>query len=162
MLSKKIQDAINEQINSEFYSSYLYLSMSAYCEPANMKGFAHWMMLQSKEEWGHGMKFFDYVSDRGGRVMLRTIDKPPAEFKSPLDVFQKVLSHEQEVTAKIHRLYELAVKEDDYATQVALQWFITEQVEEEKNAGEIVDQLKMIGDHKPSLMMLDKQLGARQ
>lgn len=161
MLSKVVQDALNQQIKDELYSSYLYLSMSAHCETINLPGFAHWMRLQSEEELSHAMKFFDYVNDRGGRVVLQGIDQPPAEFNAPLDIFQQVLEHEQKVTGLIHQLYALALKENDYPTQVELQWFITEQVEEEKSAGEIVEQLKVIGDHSTALLMLDRHLGAR-
>jgi ferritin len=161
MLSKVVQDALNQQIKDELYSSYLYLSMSAHCETINLPGFAHWMRLQSEEELSHAMKLFDYVNDRGGRVVLQGIDQPPAEFNAPLDIFQQVLEHEQKVTGLIHQLYALALKENDYPTQVELQWFITEQVEEEKSAGEIVEQLKVIGDHSTALLMLDRQLGAR-
>ena len=162
MLSRKVQDAINEQIKHEFFSSYLYLSMSAHLESAHFSGFARWMRLQSQEEMSHAMKLFDFVQEREGRVVLQAIDQPPAKFKSPLDVFQQALEHERKVTAMIHKLYDLAGKENDYATQVMLQWFITEQVEEEKTAGEAVEQLKMIGDEVTPLLMLDKQLGARE
>jgi ferritin len=161
MLKKVIQDSINAQINSEMYSGYLYLSMSAYCESINLKGFAHWLKVQGQEEWGHAMKFYDYIFDRGGKVSLQAIAQPPEDFKSPLELFQQVLEHEKKITEKINKLYELAIKENDYATVVRLQWFITEQVEEEKNAGEIVDQLKVIKDNFPGLMMLDRHLSAR-
>lgn len=161
MLSKTLQEAINEQLKNELYSGYLYLSMSAYCEAINLPGFAHWMRLQSQEEVSHAMKFFDYLNDRDSHVVLQAIDQPPTDFKSPLDIFQRALEHEQKVTAMIHQLYELAVKENDYPTQVELQWFITEQVEEEKTASDIVEQLKMVGDHTPGLLMLDRQLAAR-
>jgi ferritin len=161
MLSKALQDAFNEQIKNELYSAYLYLSMSAYFERVNMPGFAHWMRVQSQEEVSHAMKFFKHVNDRGSYVVLKAIDQPPAEFKSPLDIFQQALEHEQKVTAMINHLYDMAVKENDYPAQVELQWFVTEQVEEEKSASDIVEQLKMIGEHSPSLIMLDRQLGAR-
>ena len=162
MLSKTLEAAINDQIKHELYSAYLYLSMSAYLEANNMPGSARWMRLQSQEETSHAMKFFDYMYDRGNRVVLQAIDQPPAEFGSVLDIFEKALEHEKKVTGLINSIYELAVKENDYPTQVELQWFITEQVEEEKSAGDIVDQLKMVGDHGPSLIMLDRALGARQ
>jgi ferritin len=161
MLSKVMQDAINEQLKNELYSAYLYLSMAAYSETANLPGFAHWMRLQSQEEVEHAMKFFDFVNDRGGHVVLQAIDQPPVEFASPLDVFEKTLEHERKVTAMIHQLYELAAKENDYATQVMLQWFIEEQVEEERNAEQIVETLRMIGDKPQALFMLDRQLGTR-
>ena len=136
--------------------------MSAYLETIHLSGSARWMRLQSQEEASHAMKFFDYVLEREGRVVLHAIEQPPQKFKSMLDVFQQALEHERKVTGIIHRLYDLAAKERDYATQVMLQWFITEQVEEEKNAGEVVDQIKMIGDQPAALFFLDKQLGARE
>jgi ferritin len=162
MLSNAVEKAINDQIKNELYSAYLYLSMSAYLESANLPGMARWMRLQSDEEMAHAMKFFDYVYDRGGRVVLQAIDQPPAEFGSPLDVFEKALAHERKVTGLINQIYDLAVKENDYPSQIELQWFITEQVEEEKSAGDIVELLKVIGDHGPSVIMVDNQLGARQ
>jgi len=161
MLSKTLEEAINNQIKNELYSAYLYLSMSAYLEASNMPGSARWMRLQSEEEKSHAMKLFDYVYERGNRVVLQAIDQPPSEFASVLDIFEKALAHEQKVTGMINRIYELAVKENDYPTQIELQWFISEQVEEEKSAGDIVEQLKMVGEHGPSLIMLDRALGAR-
>ena len=161
MLSKAVQDAINEQIKNELYSAYLYLSMSAHFEANNLPGFARWMRLQAQEEQGHALKFFDYMHDRGGMVTLQAIDQPPAEWKSSLALFEQVLEHEQLVTGMIHRLYELAAKENDYATGIMLQWFITEQVEEEKNAAQIIDTLKLIDAHGTAVLMLDKQLGKR-
>lgn len=161
MLSQSLQKAINDQIKDELYSAYLYLSMSAYLETVHLSGSARWMRLQSQEEASHAMKLFDYVLEREGRVELHAIEQPPQEFKSMLDVFQQALEHERKVTGMIHRLYDLAAKERDYATQVMLQWFITEQVEEEKSAGDVVDRLKMIGDQPAALLFLDNQLGAR-
>ena len=161
MLSKAVQDAINEQIKNELYSAYLYLSMSAHFEANNLPGFARWMRLQAQEEQGHAVKFFDYMHDRGGMVKLQAIDQPPAEWKSSLALFEQVLEHEQLVTGMIHRLYELAAKENDYATGIMLRWFITEQVEEEKNAAQIIDTLKLIDAHGTAVLMLDKQLGKR-
>jgi ferritin len=161
MLSKAVQDAINEQIKNELYSAYLYLSMAAYCESINLPGFAHWMRRQYEEEVTHGLKFFDYLTERGARVTLKAIDQPPADFESPLAMFQQTLEHEQKVTGLINDIYALAVKENDYASQVELQWFITEQVEEEKSASEIVEQLKMMGEHGPSLIMMDRHLASR-
>lgn len=156
-----MQDALNEQIQKEFYSAYLYLAMAAYCEAKNLPGAAKWMRVQAQEETGHGLKFFDYLNDRGARVTLKAIGQPPAEFSSLLDVFQKALAHEQEVTRSIGQLYALATKENDYATQATLQWFITEQVEEEKSASLIVEQLKLAGESKGTLLMLDHHLGKR-
>jgi ferritin len=161
MLSKTIQDAMNQQIKNELYSAYLYLSMSAYCEAANLPGFAHWMRMQAQEEEAHAMKFYDFIHERGGRVVLQAIDQPPVEFPSPLAVFEQTLEHEQKVTAMIHDLYALAVEEKDYASQVFLQWFVTEQVEEEDSATQILETLKMVGDKSHALLMLDGQLGRR-
>jgi ferritin len=161
VISKTVEDAINEQIKKEFYSAYLYLSMAAHFEAHNLPGFAHWMRVQVKEEQEHGMKFFDYLHDRGSAVKLQAIDQPPTEWKSSLELFNQVLEHEQQVTASINWLYELAVKENDYATQVMLQWFITEQVEEEKNATQIVESLKLIEEHGTAVLMLDHQLSKR-
>ncbi|MGH7460926.1 MAG: ferritin [Longimicrobiales bacterium] len=161
MISQGVQDAINEQIKHEFYSAYVYLSMSGYFESANLPGFANWMKMQAQEEVVHAMKLFDFINDRGGRVLLQPIDGPPTEFKSPLEVFEQALKHEQSVTKMINSLYETADKAHDFATQVALQWFITEQVEEEKTADLIVEQLKMIGNDRPALLMLDRELGSR-
>ena len=161
MISQGVQDAINEQINHEFFSAYIYLSMSAYFEHSNLPGFANWMKVQAQEEVTHGMKLFDFINDRGGRVMLKPIEGPPTEFKGPLNVFEQALKHEQAVTKMIHNLYETADKAHDFATQVALQWFITEQVEEEKSADLIVEQLKMIGNDRPALLILDRDLGSR-
>ena len=161
MLSKTIQDAITEQIGKEFYSAYIYLQMSSYFQSTNLGGSAHWMRLQYQEEMRHGLKLYDYVHEREGRVSLPAIPQPRTDYKSPLDVFEQALSHEREVTALINKLYALTQKENDYPTTIELQWFVTEQVEEEKNAGAIVEQLKMIGDNKMGLIMLDRQLGAR-
>lgn len=161
MFSEKLQQAINEQINAELYSAYLYLSMAAYLEDINLPGFAHWMRIQHDEEMIHAMKFFDFLVDRGGRVLLKGIDAPPTEFDSVVDVFEKALEHEQHVTALINDLYKLAKEEGDYPSEVLLQWFITEQVEEEKNAGDITAQLKMIGDFGPGLLALDREMAAR-
>jgi len=162
MFSKKLSDRMNEQIKHEFYSSYLYLAMSAYFQGINLPGFAHWMSVQSREEYSHAMKFFSHIIERGGKVELEAIEKPKAEFKSPLDVMKKVLEHEQKVTALINSLYELATKEKDYPGQIMLQWFVTEQVEEEKSASEVLHLLKQIGDAPAGLIMLDRQLAARK
>lgn len=161
MLSSKLQKALNEHINKEIYSAYYYLAMSAYCEEIKMTGAAHWFRSQSGEEWGHAMKMFAYVNDRGGRVELMAIEKPPVSFKSLLDVFQKTLEHEKLVTSAINDLYGIAAKDNDYATQSFLKWFIDEQVEEEKTASELVDQLTMLGDSPAGLIMLDRHLASR-
>ncbi len=162
MLSPTLQKAINEQIKNELYSAYLYLAMSAHFEAANLPGFARWTRLQAKEEVEHAMRFFDFVNDRGGRVQLLAIDQPPTEFGSPLQVFEQILEHEQKVTALIHRLYKQALDEGDYPTQVMLHWFIDEQVEEEKSASLIVEQLRMVEGHQGALLHLDRHVGKRE
>jgi ferritin len=161
MISKKVQNAINEQIKNELYSAYLYLAMSAYFESQTLPGLAHWMRKQAAEEQGHALKFFDFVNERGGRVELRAIDQPPLEFDGPLAVFEATLQHERKVTGMIHDLYALSLQEKDYATQVMLQWFIAEQVEEEAHATEIVEHMRMLGQKGQALLMLDARLGAR-
>jgi len=162
MINKNVQDAINEQIKNELYSAYLYLAMSAHFEAANFSGFARWTRMQADEEMEHAMKLFDYLNERGGRVILQAIDQPPIEYGEPLEIFKMILAHEQKVTGLIHQLYETASKENDYATQVMLHWFIDEQVEEEDSAGAIVDQLKMIDENKGYLLVVDQQIGKRQ
>ena len=162
MLSDTIQEALNEQIKHELYSSYLYLSMSAHFEASSLPGFARWTRLQAQEELEHAMKFYDYVNDRGGRVILHAIEQPPAEWGTPLQVFEAILEHEQKVTGLIHKLYQIALQENDYAMQVMLHWFIEEQVEEEKNAGAIVDQLKMFEDRQSAIINIDHHIGKRQ
>jgi ferritin len=157
-----MQDAMNEQINKEFFSSYLYLSMAAYFEERNLSGFAHWMRMQADEERGHAMRFYDFIVDRGGRVVLKAIDAPKTDWSSSLEVAQEVAQHEAKVTASIYSLYELAMQEKDYPAQTMLQWFINEQVEEEKNAAEIVANLKLIEERGTAVLMLDKQLGKRK
>jgi ferritin len=161
MLSKKLQDAINEQIKNELYSGYLYLAMSAYFEASNLPGFARWMRLQAAEEQEHALKFFDYVHDRGSRVTLKAMDQPPMDWDSPLAVFEDTLQHERKVTGLINKLYELALEGNDYPAQAMLQWFIEEQVEEEKNAEQIVATLKMVGEKGQALVMMDRALGQR-
>ena|SRR5688500_10638994 len=162
MLKQKVQDALNEQIKHEMYSSYVYLAVSAYCERQGLTGFAHWMREQSKEELGHALKILDFISDRGGTVQLQALDKPPVDYGSTLQVAEKALEHERRVTGYIEHLYELAVKENDYATQAMLQWFIEEQIEEEKNATLLIDRIKMAGDDRAALLMLDMELGRRE
>ncbi len=161
MLSKALQKALNEQINKEFYSSHLYLSMAAWAESRNLPGFAHWLKFQQQEENGHAMKLYNYVNERGGSVELGAIEQPPSDFKSPTTLFEEVLNHERFITASINKIYEKAVKENDYATQVKLHWFIDEQVEEEASASEILNTLKMAGEKGPALLMLDRQLARR-
>lgn len=160
-LSKKMQDALNEQIKEELASSYIYLSMAAYCESIDLPGFAKWMEAQSQEELEHALKFYGYIHNRGGRVVLQALEQPDTEFAGPTDVFEKTLAHEQYITGRIHKLYGMAVEESDYASLGILQWFVNEQVEEEKTAGEILSLLKMVGDKGQGLIMLDRQLGQR-
>lgn len=161
MLSKRLEEAVNEQIKNEFYSAYLYLAMAAQCEAMNLKGFAHWLKVQAKEELSHGMRLFDFVNDRGGRVVLRGIEQPPSEYPSLKAMFEAVLEHEKKVTGMIHKLYEMAREEKDYPLMTHLQWFIDEQVEEEKNAAEIVAYIKMAGEG-PGLLVLDAKMGERK
>ena len=161
MIGKAMQDAMNEQINKEFFSSYLYLSMAAYFEDKNLTGFAHWMRLQADEEREHAMKFYNYILDAGGRVYLKAIDAPETDWKSNLQVAEQVAEHEGKVTASIHDLYALALEEKDYAAQVMLHWFISEQVEEEKNAAELVAKLKLIEERGTAVLMLDHRLSKR-
>lgn len=162
MLNKKMEAALNEQLNAELYSSYLYLSMVAYFESANWPGMATWMRIQAEEEKMHGMKFFDFIVSRAGRVKLATIAAPETEWASPLAAFQAGYAHEQKVTGLINNLVSLARAESDAASDIFLQWFVTEQVEEEKNADTIVQKLTLIKDAPQGLFMLDKELGARQ
>jgi ferritin len=162
MFSNRLQDAINAQINAEFASAYIYLAIAAHFEEQNLAGFAHWMRVQYEEETFHALKLFDYMVDRGGHIVLQPIAAPPAAFGSPLQVFEHVLAHEQKVTRLIHDLYKLALEEGDYPTQVMLHWYIEEQVEEEKNATEIVAKLRLNGDFGPGLLMLDREMAARQ
>ena len=161
MIGKAMQDAINDQINKELYSSYLYLSMAAYFEDRNLPGFAHWMHIQEGEEREHAMKFYKHLVERGGRVVLKAIDAPGTDWSSSLVLFDEVAAHEAKVTASINALYELALKEKDYPAQVLLQWFINEQVEEEKNAAEIVANLQLIDARGTAVLMLDHTLSKR-
>jgi ferritin len=162
MLSQALLDAFNTQIMKEFYSAYLYLSMANYAEANTLPGTAKWLRAQAAEEQTHGMKLLDFVQDRGGRVTLQAIAQPPAEFKGLLPMFEQVLEHEQYVTASIHALYELALKENDYAAQILLQWFVSEQVEEEKHASTIVDQIKQVGTQSGGLFLLDAHVLGRR
>src|SRR4051812_23979958 len=156
-----VKEAMDEQIKHEFYSSYLYLSMAGSFEVANLPGFAHWMRKQSEEEMEHATKIFDFLLDRGERVQLQAIEQPPSAFRSSLDTFEQALEHEKEITARIHRLYDLAVQEHDYPAQVLLNWFVTEQVEEEKAATDIVERLRMAGEDGAATLLLDSELGER-
>ncbi len=161
MLSEKMQEALNDQLNAEWYSSYLYVAMAAYLEATGLKGFANWMRVQAKEEWAHGEIFYNQINSRRGRVLLQPIAGPPTEWKSPQHAFEHVLEHEQMVTGRINALVSQALAESDHATNSFLQWFVDEQVEEEENADQILQQLKLIGDNPHALLMLDRELAAR-
>ena len=161
MLNKKLEEALNAQINAEFWSAYLYLSMSSDMSDKGMAGVANWFAIQFKEEQDHVMKLFNYVISRGGKVTLKPIEKVDTEWKSPLAAFEQTLQHEEKVTSLINDLYALAEQEKDYATQSMLKWFIDEQVEEEENAKAIIDTLKLIGDNGYGLYQLDKELATR-
>jgi len=161
MLSERMLEALNKQVNAELYSAYLYLSMGAYFESVNLKGFANWMRIQAQEELMHAMKFFDYINERGRRVKLEAIEKPPTEWNSPLDVFEATYKHEVNVTNMINNLVNMAIEEKDHATYNMLQWFVAEQVEEEASADEIRQQLKFIGEEGRGILMLDRELGQR-
>ena len=162
MIKQAIEKAINDQINAELYSAYLYLSMSSYFESKNLGGFAHWMTVQAKEEVNHAMKFYGYINERGGRVTLKAIDSPPVNWKSPLDVLENVYKHEVKVTGLINKLVNLARSEKDVATENFLMWYIDEQVEEEASADAIVQKLKLIKDSANGLFMLDHELAQRE
>ena len=157
----KMIDAFNEQIKNEFYSAYMYLSMSAYFADLGLPGFAAWMRVQAQEEVTHATKMYDYVLTRGEKVVLKAIDAPPATWKSPLEVMQAGLEHEKFVTKCLNELTDLAVKEKDHASQIFLAWYITEQVEEEQSFGDIVNALKLIKGEGQGLLMMDRELGAR-
>lgn len=159
MLDAKIESALNEQINHELASAYLYLSMAAHFEAANLPGSARWMRRQAKEEQAHAMKIFDHVNDRDGRVRLQALAQPPVEFGSTIEVWEQTLTHEQKVSGLIHALYALAMEAKDYPTQALMQWFVTEQVEEEKTARTILDQVRKIGAASSAIFFLDRHLG---
>jgi ferritin len=163
MLSERLKNAINAQINKEFYSSYLYLAMAAHFDSVALPGFAKWMKVQAAEEWGHGMRFYDYLVDVGATVELAAIALPPGKFGTPKEIFSQVLEHEKTVTASINAIYALAKAENDPKTELMLHWFINEQVEEEKNDRDILDQLEMSGGTPFGLMFLGQHvLGARK
>jgi ferritin len=161
MIKKKINDAINQQVNREIFSAYLYLSMAAYFESSNLKGVAKWMKVQTQEEMKHAGKFMDYLYEKGGRAILDAIDKPEKEWDSPLAAFEAAYKHELKITAHINDLVKMASQDSDYATLNMLQWFVSEQVEEEAQTDEVVQKLKMIGDSKSALFMYDAVLGKR-
>ena len=161
MLTDKMQNALNGQMNAELYSSYLYLSMNAYFKSVNLDGFANWMYYQAQEELEHAMKFYDFIAQRGGRIQLAQIEAPPAEWNSPLGVFEDTLAHEQKVTGLINDLVEIANEEKDHASQIFLQWFVSEQVEEEDSVGGVLEQLKLMGEAKGGLFMMDREMAKR-
>jgi ferritin len=161
MMTKKMQSALNSQVNAELYSAYLYLSMEAYLQSVNLPGFANWMRVQTQEELAHAMKIYDYINDRGAGVTLGAIAAPKGDWKSPLDVAENVLRHERKVTALINDLASLAAQQKDHASCIFLQWFVSEQVEEEKNATGLVENLKLIQKDARGLYMLDRELARR-
>jgi ferritin len=160
-MDKKVQSLINDQIAHEFHAAYTYLAIAAHFEAENYEGFAKWMRMQAKEETGHGMRLFEYMVERGARIELGEISEPAREYGSPLDAFRTALKHEQKVTAQINAIYEAALEASDYPTQIMLQWFIQEQVEEENSTGTAVQRLEMAGDNRAALLMLDSQFGSR-
>ncbi|MGB9133175.1 MAG: ferritin [Methanosarcina sp.] len=161
MLNEKMEEALNEQINREMYSSYLYLSMAAYSSTIGMPGFAHWFRVQVEEENIHAMKLFDYINNQGGRVRLKEIKEPPMEFGTPMKMFQQTLKHEQFITGSINELMDLASAEKDETTASFLQWYVEEQVEEEENDNEIIDKLKSFEENKSTLAEIDAELAKR-
>ncbi|MCK4234272.1 ferritin [candidate division WOR-3 bacterium] len=161
MIKERMEEALNRQLNAELYSSYLYLSMSAYFDSINLKGFANWMNVQAQEELMHAMKFYNFILERGGKITLSAIEAPPREWDSPSSTFEIVYKHEQKVTALIHDLVDLSISEKDHATNNFLQWFVTEQVEEEASADGVVQRLKLAGNSSGGLFMLDRELGQR-
>ncbi|MBQ2134300.1 MAG: ferritin [Fibrobacteraceae bacterium] len=161
-MNKKVYKAFNEQVQAELYSAYMYLAMSVHLEDENFKGMAHWMRLQYEEEREHAFRLMKFMQERGVKPELLQIDMPPAEYGTPLEVFSKALEHEKYVTSRIHEMYEVAMKEKDYAAMSHLLWFIDEQVEEEDQTREIVDKLMMVGDNMNGLFVIDSQLGSRK
>lgn len=161
MISERMEEALNRQLNAELYSAYLYLSMAAYYEASDLPGFANWMRVQAQEELTHAMKFFDYIVQSDGRVILETIEKPPEEWESPLDVSKHVLEHERKVTGLINDLVDLALEEKDHATYNFLQWFVAEQVEEENSAKELLRKVKLASESPAGLLMVDNELAGR-
>ncbi|MCP5048807.1 MAG: ferritin [bacterium] len=161
MLKKKVEDALNKQINEEFYSAYLYLSMAAYTEQRNLMGFAHWFKIQVQEEWAHMVKIQKHIQDRGGEVRFDAIRQPPQKWNSPIDIVQGAVNHEENITECFNKLMDIVVAEKDYAAHNLVNWFIDEQVEEENTAHQVLEKLKLIGDSGPALLMLDNELGQR-
>jgi ferritin len=161
MVSKKMAKALNEQMGKEMYSAYLYMSMASYSESAGLKGFANWFMVQYHEEMLHAMKLYEYINKMGGHAAVLAIKEPPAEFGSALNMFKKTLEHEQFITKSINDLVDLAISEKDHASHAFLQWYVTEQTEEEQNDNDIIAKLELVGDGKEGLFLIDKELGVR-
>jgi ferritin len=161
MITKKMEKSLNEQMNKEIFSAYLYLGMSAYSTSKGLKGFANWFYVQAKEEMIHAEKFFNYINEQGGRITLDAIDKPDQDFSSPVELFEKTLAHEKIVTKRINKLVDLAKKESDHATNAFLQWFVTEQVEEEASPSEILQKLEITGREKSGILLIDTELASR-
>lgn len=161
MIKEKILKALNKQLNEELYSSYAYLAMSAHFTSQSFDGCAHWLRLQSQEEYGHAMKIFDYIHQRDGKVSLAKVDPPKTNWKAPLDIFKEAYEQEVSVTKSINSIVDLSISEKDHATHNFMQWFVSEQVEEESTALRILDKVKFIGDNKNGLLLLDRELGQR-
>ncbi len=162
MISDKMNKALNEQVNAELFSSYLYLGMSAWFSEKSLNGFASWMRVQAQEEMSHGMKIYDFVLERGGNIQLTAIEKPESEWGSPLEVVQEVANHEAKVTGLINELVDVALEQRDHATNIFLQWFVTEQVEEEASVGDVLERVKMIGDDSAGMFALDMEMAKRE
>lgn len=162
MISDTMNEALNEQVNAELFSSYLYLGMSAWFSEKSLNGFASWMLVQAQEEMSHGMKIYDFILERGGSIQLKAIEKPESGWNSPLEVVQEVANHEAKVTGLIYDLVDVASEQRDHATNIFLQWFVTEQVEEEASAGDVLERVKMIGDHSAGMFALDMEMAKRE
>jgi ferritin len=161
MISEKMAQVLNEQINREMYSAYLYMAMSSHCNSIGLKGFANWFMVQYHEEMVHAMKIYEYLHRQAIDVQLKAIQGPPSQFATPLDMFEKTLEHERFITRSINELMEQAISDKDHASQIFLQWYVNEQVEEEENDNDIIAQLKLVRDNPQGLLMLDRELAAR-
>jgi ferritin len=161
MVSRKMEEALNGQVNKEMYSAYLYMAMSAYSDSIGLKGFANWFMVQYHEEMLHAMKIYEFIARVGGKVKLASVAEPPSEFGTPLEMFKKTLEHEQFITKSINDLVDLAMEDKDHATQIFLQWYVTEQVEEEENDNDIIAKLELVGNGKEGIFMIDQELGGR-
>jgi ferritin len=160
-ISEKMEKALNDQMNQEFYSAYLYMAMSSYFASENWKGLAHWMKKQSEEEWMHGMKFYNHILERGGHPILDGLEKPKSTWSSPMEAFKDAYTHEQKVTGLINNIMDLSYQEKDHAAGIMLQWFVTEQIEEEQSVFDVIDSMGKIGESKSALFMLDHHLGKR-